>query len=137
MVAASQTAGIRVPRGCSPNRFTVATRPKAWVDDADRRAAETIAGIVPRPDALAREPRGPYKEIARKIRAAIESGELPEGTELPTVVEMGATHGVSPATAHRAIALLRSEGLVNVSRGRRAVVAESVSPTEEGTEHGD
>jgi integrase len=75
----------------------------AWVDEADRRAADTIAGIVPRPD----------------------PGKLQPGDHLPTVAELAAKHGVSAGTAHRAIDLLRTEGAVNVSRGRRARVRAS------------
>lgn len=97
----------------------------AWVDEADHRAADMIASIVPRPDPTKREPRSPYEKIAAELRKAIATGELQHGDQLPTVPELAATHDVSVGTAHRAIDLLRSEGAVNVSRGRRARVLPS------------
>lgn len=46
-----------------------------------------------------------------------------EGTTLPPVVEIARRHGVAAGTAHRAIVLLTTCGLIDVSRrGRRAVV---------------
>jgi integrase len=94
----------------------------AWVDEAGRRAAETIAGLVPKPVPLAPEPRGPYEVIASELRARIQGGELQSGALLPTVVELAQRYSVSVGTAHRAISLLADEGLIAVSRGRRAVV---------------
>lgn len=94
----------------------------AWVDEADRRAAATIASIMPTPMPV-RRPRGPYELIAAQLRDDIETGRLKPGDELPTVVELTEAHGVAAGTAHRAIALLKDEGLIEVSRGRRARVA--------------
>ena len=64
-----------------------------WVNEADRRAAETIATIVPRPVPAPVVPLGAYQPIAEAFREQI-----------------------------RAMALLRDEGLIEVSRGKRAVV---------------
>jgi integrase len=94
----------------------------AWVDEADRRAATTMAGIMPVPAAAPRPPRGPYEVIAAELREQIETGRLRAGDQLPTVAELAARHGVAAGTAHRAIDVLRSEGLVDASRGRRSVV---------------
>lgn len=102
-----------------------ATTPRnyaAWVDEADHHAANTIAGIVPRPDPSKREPRSPYEKIAAELRKRITVGEPQPGDHLPTVKELATKYGVSAGTAHRAIDLLRSEGAVNVTRGRRAQV---------------
>lgn len=101
----------------------------AWVDEADRRAATTIAAIVPKPIPAAPEPRGPYEVIAEALRAQIRSGQLQPGDPLPTVAELAVANTVAVGTAHRALALLKAEGLVTVARGRRAVVAES-SPSQ-------
>jgi integrase len=96
----------------------------AWVDEAGQRAATTMAGIMP---AIAAPPsrrsRGPYEVIAAELRQQIEDGRLAPGALVPTTGELAAAHSVSVATSHRAIALLATEGLINVSRGRRAVVA--------------
>ncbi|HET9254977.1 MAG TPA: GntR family transcriptional regulator, partial [Pseudonocardiaceae bacterium] len=55
-------------------------------------------------------------------RAQIASGELPIGSALPTHKQLAEQHGIAASTAHRVTALLSSEGLVEVSRGRRAIV---------------
>jgi hypothetical protein len=94
----------------------------AWVDEADRRAATTMAGIMPAPIAAIRTPSAPYEVIAAELRDQIASGQLPPGAELPTIVELAAGHSVAAGTAHRALDLLRREGLVAVSRGKRATV---------------
>ncbi len=94
----------------------------AWVDHADRRAAETMAGILPRPAPAPAKPRGPYQKIAADLRREIASGGLQPGHKLPTVVQLAATYGVAAGTAHRAVAMLTNEGIIEVARGRRAVV---------------
>ena len=94
----------------------------AWVDEADRRAATTMAGIMPAPVAAQREARGPYEIIAAELREQIAAGQLHAGDQLPTIADLAASHRVAVGTAHRALDLLRSEGLVEASRGRRATV---------------
>ena len=94
----------------------------AWVDEADRRAATTMAGILPRPVPVESKPRSPYERIAAELRHDIQSGKLMPGDHLPTVLEVAAKYAVAAGTAHRAIALLVADGLIDVSRGRRAVV---------------
>jgi integrase len=95
----------------------------AWVSEADRRAATAMAGIMPAPIAAQMPPRGPYAVIAAELRDQIGSGELRPGDQLPTLVELAARYGVSDATAHRAVDLLRRERLIEVARGRRAIVS--------------
>jgi hypothetical protein len=94
----------------------------AWVNEADRRAAETMASLIPRPVVASRSPRAPYEMIAAELRQRITAGHLRPGDKLPTVVELASAHSVSVSTAHRAIDLLHRDGLVGVSRGRRTVV---------------
>jgi integrase len=102
----------------------------AWVSESDQRAATSLFARLPaRPDAaVAPAPhRGSggdamYPRIATELRAQIASGELPLGAQLPTHKQLAEQHGISVGTAHRVIALLSSEGLVEVSRGRRATV---------------
>ncbi len=96
----------------------------AWVDEADRGAATTMASIMPRP--VPTQPsRGPYEIIAAALREQIQIGHLRPGDQLPTVTELAAAHTVSVGTAHRAMVLLKDQGLIDVARGRRAVVAEA------------
>ncbi|ODU05953.1 MAG: hypothetical protein ABS81_05925 [Pseudonocardia sp. SCN 72-86] len=101
----------------------------AWVEQADRTAATTLSTIVPRPipDVV---PRGPYASIANDLRHQISSGALPVGATLPTVAQLAVSYDVSVGTAHRAMAALKQDGLIQVARGKRAVVvATSSSPT--------
>ena len=67
-----------------------------------------------------REPRNPCERIAAELRSAIAEGTFSPGEFLPTVAELATLHQVSTGTAHRAIALLSSENLIEVARGRRA-----------------
>jgi integrase len=94
----------------------------AWVSEADRRAATTMAGIMPAPIATRTPPPRPYAVIAAQLREQIDSGQLRPGDRLPTLVELADRHGVSEATAHRAVDMLRRDGQVEVARGRRAIV---------------
>ena len=93
----------------------------AWVEQADRRAAETIAQVIPKPAPTPRV-RGPYETIAGELREKIMTGELKPGDQLPTIVQLAAQHTVAAGTAHRAMALLQAEGLIGAQRGKRAVV---------------
>jgi DNA-binding transcriptional regulator YhcF (GntR family) len=110
----------------------------AWVDAAGHRAAATMAGIMPKPVVTEAPLSAPYEAIARSLRAQIQRSDLRPGDTLPTVAELAAAHAVSVGTAHRAIALLKSEGLIDVSRGRRAVVTTSpmTGPGPEPRRHG-
>jgi integrase len=94
----------------------------AFVDQADRRAATTMAGIMPPPLAAPRLPRGAYEVIAADLREQIASGQVRPGDQLPTIVDLAASHAVAVGTMHRALDLLRREGLITISSGRRATV---------------
>jgi integrase len=95
----------------------------AWVDAAGQRAADTMAGIMPQHVVAPERPMSPYETIAAELRDAIASGDFGPDEQLPTVVALARKHTVAVGTAHRAMALLQAEGLVDVSRGRRAVVS--------------
>ena len=95
----------------------------AWVAAADRRAAETIADLMPVVVPQPPRPRGPYESIAGALRDDILAGRLKPGDQLPTVVQLAAQYTVAAGTAHRAMAALANDGLITVSRGKRAVVA--------------
>ncbi|MEU4776610.1 tyrosine-type recombinase/integrase [Micromonospora sp. NPDC023633] len=96
----------------------------AWLSESDQRAAGTLAArMPPRPVAPTQRTvaSSPYQRIAAEVREQITAGRLRPGDQLPAVAELASTHGVSIGTAHRAVALLTAEGLVNVVRGRRAI----------------
>ena len=114
----------------------------AWLAEADQRAAPILAGRMPeRPAAAANgrsasddysfddqsPPVGPYVQIARDLRGAIRCGALGVGDVLPPVKELARRYGVAVSTAHRAIAQLAAEGVIQASRGRRPVVLEQAT----------
>ncbi len=96
-------------------------------------AATTIASIMPKPVPVP-SVRGPYETIAEALRDDIRSGRLKPGDELPTVADLAVANlavanlavanTVAVGTAHRAMALLNDEGLIDVARGRLATVSE-------------
>jgi GntR family transcriptional regulator len=74
--------------------------------------------------------RAVYKQIADLLRAAITSGELAPGAQLPSEQELVDEHGVARGTVRQAITLLRNEGLVDVERGRGSFVRD-LAPEQE------
>jgi DNA-binding GntR family transcriptional regulator len=81
-----------------------------------------MAQLMPMPDPTQRQPDSPYERIAADLRAQVLAGHFSAGEPLPTVAELAAHYNVAVGTAQRAVASLRGEGLVQVSRGRRARV---------------
>ena len=74
-----------------------------------------------------------YEQIAIAIRADIAQGRLAPGQRLPTAREVAASLGISLHTVLHAYQDLRDEGLLDVRRGRGAIVAESPRTTAELT----
>jgi integrase len=99
----------------------------AWVEEADRRAAEILPARLPSPQDAPPPPLSRWEEITAELRASIEDGSMRPGEEFLTVADIAATYGVSQGTAHRTVAQLRKEGLIVGDRGRRPVVAEHSS----------
>ncbi|MEU7528528.1 tyrosine-type recombinase/integrase [Saccharothrix sp. NPDC042600] len=105
--------------------------------DADQRAVQVLASSMPIPpidlNAAKVVPQmpavnleSPYLKIAADLKGAIACGALQAGDYLPQVARLAERYGVSFGTAQRAIGELRSAGLVAVSRGKRAVVIDTV-----------
>lgn len=65
----------------------------------------------------------PYRRIADDIRARIESGELRPGDRVPSARAITREWGVAIATATKALAVLRDEGLTVPRPGVGTVVA--------------
>ena len=63
-----------------------------------------------------------YQNIADELRAAIHRGDYGPGDALPSETQLCATYEVSRPTARHAVAILRSEGLIDVEHGRGAFV---------------
>jgi integrase len=108
----------------------------AWVAEADQRAMKSSGVRMPVPPigigdvrkpgpATASDESSPYRRIAADLRAAIQCGALAPGDALPTVETLRTRYKVSAGTANRAVAVLKADGLVTASRGRRAIVVAS------------
>lgn len=69
-----------------------------------------------------------YKEIARTIRTKIREGAYAEGQSLPSQQAMADEYGVSITSIRRALALLQSEGLIELLRGQRTRVCRRPTP---------
>lgn len=65
-----------------------------------------------------------YQAIRAELEAKIQSGELAPGARLPTEAELQAQHGVSRATAQKALNELANAGLVVRQRRRGTRVAD-------------
>lgn len=59
-----------------------------------------------------------YAEIAAKLAEEIRSGQWSQGDRLPSASDLATEHGVSPATAMRALRLLQAQGLAIGRQGR-------------------
>lgn len=63
-----------------------------------------------------------YKTIADELRAAIHRGDYGPGDVLPSESKLCDTYAVSRPTVRHAVAILRTEGLLDVEHGRGAFV---------------
>ena len=107
----------------------------AWVSEADQRASLSLHVRMPARPAVAQGservlagPENPYAQIAVGLYEQIANGEIEVGAHLPTVKAIAAMNAVSEGTATRALALLKEWGVVEASRGRRAVVTARPEP---------
>ena len=80
----------------------------AWEDRSDRIEHEG-------PDLL-------WEQVADDLRADIKSGRLAPGSRLPNELELATIYGVARVTVRTALASLRREGLIIVTRGRGTFV---------------
>ena len=71
---------------------------------------------------LSREPL--QEQIVRQIRAKILSGELPAGSDLPSIRMLASDQRVSVITVQRAYEALEREGLIHSRRGKGFFVSE-------------
>lgn len=96
----------------SAEGVVVAVHGKGWfVNEADRALTRT-------------------EEVVERIRTAIKSGVLAEGSSLPGEIPLAAEYGVGRITVRRALAELESEGWVIKVQGRGRVVAKAIRTSE-------
>ena len=69
-----------------------------------------------------------YAQLDRSIRAAIATGELEPGAQLPTVRQLAVDLAVNANTVARVYAQLERDGILETRRGVGTFVRESQSP---------
>ena len=63
-----------------------------------------------------------YIQLATLFRRRIEQGQWAAGSQIPTLEELMAEHGVARATIRQALGLLESEGLISRHRAKGTFV---------------
>ena len=70
-------------------------------------------------------------QLVQAVRRAILSGHLRDGDPFPSVRSLSQELKISPTTAHKAVGLLKSEGLLGSRPGIGMVVRTNALPTSE------
>lgn len=63
-----------------------------------------------------------YAQVASSVRRAVAIGAVSVGERLPSATDVAASLDVNPHTVLHAYQLLRDEGLIELRRGRGAIV---------------
>ena len=64
-----------------------------------------------------------YRQLSEQIRRMAASGQLPPGTELPSIRDLALQHAINPMTVSKVYALLEAEGVLERNRGKPMTVA--------------
>ena len=72
-----------------------------------------------------------YLQIAREVRRALSAGQLSTGDRLPAARELASSLDVNMHTVLRAYADLRDDGVIELRRGRGAVVVQAPTTPDE------
>jgi DNA-binding GntR family transcriptional regulator len=71
-----------------------------------------------------------YRQLASVLRDRIRSGELPPGRRMPSEKDLHDEFGLARETIRRSIAVLRSEGLIEVRHGHGTFVVDAPANSE-------
>lgn len=69
-------------------------------------------------------PVPPSRQLAALLREQIESGKLPPGSALPSILTLHEEHHVATNTVRKALSILREEGLIHAVPGYGTFVTE-------------
>lgn len=72
-------------------------------------------------------PRPLFEQVAASVRAEIAVGQIRPGERLPAAREIGDALGINAHTVLHAYQRLRDEGLVDLRRGRGAVISSAAA----------
>jgi len=64
-----------------------------------------------------------YRQLSEQIRRMAASGQLPPGTELPSIRDLALQHAINPMTVSKVYTLLEAEGVLERNRGKPMTVA--------------
>ncbi len=64
-----------------------------------------------------------YRQLSEQIRRMAASGQLPPGTELPSIRALALEHTINPMTVSKVYNLLEAEGVLERHRGMPMTVA--------------
>lgn len=70
------------------------------------------------------DPRPLYLQVIEQVRRRVAVGDLPPGTELPSIRELAAALKVSAITIKRAYMELERDGVISTRQGKGSVVSE-------------
>jgi len=70
------------------------------------------------------DPRPLYLQIMEQIKRRVAVGDLPPGTELPSIRQLAADLNISVITIKRAYLELEREGVIYTRQGKGSVVAD-------------
>src|SRR5690606_28444025 len=76
-----------------------------------------------------------FEQVASSVRGGILTARLSPGDRLPSAREVADALEINLHTVLRAYQQLREEGLVDLRRGRGAVISASAAPLAELSEH--
>jgi DNA-binding GntR family transcriptional regulator len=76
--------------------------------------------------------RPSYRQVADRLRGAIEGEKLAPGDQLPTHKALADEYGVAVETVKRALELLRTDGLIVSRQGKGSYVRAGTRGSQEG-----
>jgi GntR family transcriptional regulator len=73
-------------------------------------------------------PQAPYRQVAEVLKGRIISGQYRSGSRLPSIQDLVQEFGIARTTANKALRLLESEGLAELSPGMGFYVSQTTNP---------